>query len=473
MRPVGGNRLDSADQPPPQGVAHRRAAGMRASRLWVYYRVVPQALQQLSQLLGANGFDRRTLSGAPMGRRLLAEFVGTALLVTVVVGSGIAAAQLSPNDVGLQLLENSIATAFGLAVLILLFGPVSGAHFNPVVTAADWLWAVAPAPASAQTTRPRTPSRRWPAASPGRCWPTHVRPACLSDRDQGPDEHRTPGRGSGGNRRADRPDLRAGPQRPGRVVGRRGRRVHRRGLLVHQLHGIRQPRRHRGPDVLRHLRRHRSRLGAGFIAAQIVGALLGLALIAALYPDAPARRPRRRPASLANARQHRATESVMTESPAPLAAHHRKDLSIDQRHALKTAATRLRREYADIFGTETIERFLHSSYDQFAGRATIPSHHCLPSALPVNACTRWPASRQDHRWQAHRAVPVPHNAGRSPVALGLFTHLAGDRAVAWSGRSEAGTEINPSAVEAMAEVGIDITGEVQSPGPTRSFKPQT
>src|SRR5271165_1955428 len=72
-------------------------------------------------------------------RRLLAEFAGTALLVTVVVGSGIAAAQLSPRDVGLQLLENSTATAFGLAVLILLFGPVSGAHFNPVVTGVDWL----------------------------------------------------------------------------------------------------------------------------------------------------------------------------------------------------------------------------------------------------------------------------------------------------------------------------------------------
>lgn len=72
-------------------------------------------------------------------RRLLAEFIGTALLVTVVVGSGIAAAQLSANDVGLQLLENSTATVFGLAALILLCGPVSGAHFNPVVTAADWL----------------------------------------------------------------------------------------------------------------------------------------------------------------------------------------------------------------------------------------------------------------------------------------------------------------------------------------------
>lgn len=74
-----------------------------------------------------------------LGRRLLAEGVGSALLVTVVVGSGIAAQTLSPNDTGLQLLQNSTATVLGLAVLILLFGPVSGAHFNPVVSAADWL----------------------------------------------------------------------------------------------------------------------------------------------------------------------------------------------------------------------------------------------------------------------------------------------------------------------------------------------
>ncbi len=74
----------------------------------------------------------------PIARRLLAEFLGTALLVTVVVGSGIAAQRLSPDDVGIQLLENSTATTFGLAVLILMLGPVSGAHFNPVVTVADW-----------------------------------------------------------------------------------------------------------------------------------------------------------------------------------------------------------------------------------------------------------------------------------------------------------------------------------------------
>jgi glycerol uptake facilitator-like aquaporin len=73
-----------------------------------------------------------------MSRRMLAEFVGTALLVTAVVGSGIMAVRLSPGNTGLQLLENSIATAFALGALILMFGPVSGAHFNPVVSAADW-----------------------------------------------------------------------------------------------------------------------------------------------------------------------------------------------------------------------------------------------------------------------------------------------------------------------------------------------
>ncbi len=70
-------------------------------------------------------------------RRLMAEFLGTGLLVAIVVGSGIAAHTLSPSDTGLQLLENSIATMLGLAVLIVMLAPVSGAHFNPVVSIAD------------------------------------------------------------------------------------------------------------------------------------------------------------------------------------------------------------------------------------------------------------------------------------------------------------------------------------------------
>ena len=78
-----------------------------------------------------------TTEAVPLWRRAAAELLGAGLLVTVVVGSGIAASRLSPGDVGLQLLENSIATALGLTVLILIFQPVSGAHLNPVVTLAD------------------------------------------------------------------------------------------------------------------------------------------------------------------------------------------------------------------------------------------------------------------------------------------------------------------------------------------------
>jgi len=72
-----------------------------------------------------------------LSRRLVAEALGTALLIIAVVGSGIMASRLSPNDVGLQLLENAASTAGALVGLILIFGAVSGAHFNPVVTIVD------------------------------------------------------------------------------------------------------------------------------------------------------------------------------------------------------------------------------------------------------------------------------------------------------------------------------------------------
>jgi arsenate reductase len=70
-------------------------------------------------------------------RRLLAEYVGSALLAAVVIGSGIAAQTLSPHAVGLELLENALVTGMGLFVLIVAFGPVSGAHFNPIVSLVD------------------------------------------------------------------------------------------------------------------------------------------------------------------------------------------------------------------------------------------------------------------------------------------------------------------------------------------------
>ena len=73
----------------------------------------------------------------PLPRRLLAEFLGSAFLAALVIGSGIAAQNLSPDDTGLQLLYNSAATAAGLFAIILMFGPVSGGHFNPVVSLVD------------------------------------------------------------------------------------------------------------------------------------------------------------------------------------------------------------------------------------------------------------------------------------------------------------------------------------------------
>ncbi len=73
----------------------------------------------------------------PLWRRLFAEMLGSAFLAAIVVGSGIAAQQLSPGNVGLQLFENATATAAGLFAIILMFGPVSGAHFNPVISFVD------------------------------------------------------------------------------------------------------------------------------------------------------------------------------------------------------------------------------------------------------------------------------------------------------------------------------------------------
>ena len=80
-----------------------------------------------------------TVSNPPvlLWRRLTAEFLGSALLAAIVIGSGIAAQRLSPADTGLELLENAVATAAGLFAIICMFGPVSGAHFNPVVSFAD------------------------------------------------------------------------------------------------------------------------------------------------------------------------------------------------------------------------------------------------------------------------------------------------------------------------------------------------
>lgn len=143
----------------------------------------------------------------------------------------------------------------------------------------------------------------------------------------------------------------------------------------------------------------------------------------------------------------------------------REDLSIDQELALRTAASRLEEQFAAYYGTETIERFLHSSYDQFANGSTVPNF--LPLLAERFARQRLTALA---RVEGHHDDGKPvalflcvHNAGRSQMALGFFQHLAGDNAVAWSGGSEPGIDVNPAAIAAMTERGIDISGEYPKP----------
>ena len=141
------------------------------------------------------------------------------------------------------------------------------------------------------------------------------------------------------------------------------------------------------------------------------------------------------------------------------------DLSLDQRLALKAAAAALHKEFSATFGVETIERFLHSSYDQFASRASIPNF--LPLLAERFARQRLRALAKVEG-KSNDGKPIvlflcTHNAGRSQMAMGFFTRLAGGAAVAWSGGSEPGNEVNPAAIEAMAERGIDISGEYPKP----------
>jgi protein-tyrosine-phosphatase len=140
-------------------------------------------------------------------------------------------------------------------------------------------------------------------------------------------------------------------------------------------------------------------------------------------------------------------------------------LSADQSLALRHAATRLADEFDGVFGAETIERFLHSSYDQFADRATVIKFLPLMAERFARQRLQALAKIEGRRDDGKPTVLFlcTHNAGRSQMALGFFERLVGDAGVAWSGGSEPGLEVNPVAVAAMHERGIDISGEFPKP----------
>lgn len=141
------------------------------------------------------------------------------------------------------------------------------------------------------------------------------------------------------------------------------------------------------------------------------------------------------------------------------------ELSIDQQLALRTAATNLQRRFEGVFGTETIERLLHTSYDQFAARAAVSQW--LPLMAERFARIRLEAlAKVEGKITDGKPTVLflcVHNAGRSQMALGFFRHYAGDGAVAWSGGSDPTDRVNSAAVAAMGEIGIDITAEFPKP----------
>ncbi|MGB9373482.1 MAG: arsenate reductase ArsC [Jiangellales bacterium] len=145
--------------------------------------------------------------------------------------------------------------------------------------------------------------------------------------------------------------------------------------------------------------------------------------------------------------------------------HKRPDIELDQQLALRAAATNLQKRYDGVFALETIERFLHSSYDEFADRAV--TSQWLPLLAERFAKIRLSAlAKVEGKVQDARPTVLflcVHNAGRSQMAMGFFQHYAEDRAVAWSGGSEPTTQVNTAAIEAMTEIGIDISTEFPKP----------
>jgi arsenate reductase len=292
----------------------------------------------------------------PLPRRLLAEGTGTGLLVAVVVGSGIAAQQLSPGDVGLQLLENSTATAFGLAALILLCGPVSGAHFNPVVSAADWLL----------------------------------------------------GRRTGTGISARHAASYTVAQTLGGIIGA----VLANVMFDRQIVEIAT----------------RNRITSGHLVGEVVATAGLIALIFTL------------------ARSGRAALSAPAVA-AYIGAAYWFTSSTSFANPAVTVGRMFSDSFAGIAPGSTPGFIAAQTLGALVGVALVmalyPGRTTCTKPVVLFLCT--------------------HNAGRSQMALGYFNHLAGDRAVAMSGGSQPADEINASAVQVMAEVGIDITREFPKP----------
>ena len=143
----------------------------------------------------------------------------------------------------------------------------------------------------------------------------------------------------------------------------------------------------------------------------------------------------------------------------------REPMTPDQKVQLQHVARHLHSKFHGVFGKETIEAFVYESYDELAKTATVTKWLTVGAEKYALQRLEALAHSQDHSGKSAPAVLFlcVHNAGRSQMALGWFNHLAVGRAVAWSGGSEPGSELNRDVVKAMAEVGIDISQEFPKP----------
>ena len=134
-------------------------------------------------------------------------------------------------------------------------------------------------------------------------------------------------------------------------------------------------------------------------------------------------------------------------------------MTAQQRVQLNHVAKHLHSKFHGIFGLESIEVFVFESYDELAKTATVTKWLTVGAEKYALQRLEALAHSQDHSGKSVPAVLFlcVHNAGRSQMALGWFNHLAAGRAIAWSGGSEPGSELNQDVVKAMAEVGIDIS----------------
>lgn len=141
------------------------------------------------------------------------------------------------------------------------------------------------------------------------------------------------------------------------------------------------------------------------------------------------------------------------------------ELNLDQQLAIQAAVDRLHEEFAGHYNAATIERVMHSSLDELLKSSTMTGFVPLLAERftrdRLHALSRTEGTHDDGK-QAVLFLCI-ENAGRSQMALGFFQHYAGEQAVGWSGGSAPAAGVNPVAVEAMAELGIDISGEYPKP----------